>query len=36
MSFSDIMCKYKHIGTDMEIRPYMWSFWDSVINPENI
>ena len=25
MSLGDIMCKYKHIGTDMAIRPYgMW------------
>ena len=22
MSLGDIMCKYKHIGTDMAIRPY--------------
>ena len=22
MSLGDVMCKYKHIGTDMNIRPY--------------
>ena len=24
MSLGDVMCKYKHIGTDFRIRPYVF------------
>ena len=26
VSLSDVMCKYKHIGTDVEARPYRSAF----------